>query len=54
MKNKGQILLSIVVTITSGIIGLFIGAAMNMEGYSGVICSIASASAFIRDAINKK
>ena len=41
-------------TLIVGIAGLYIGAVLNMEGYLGVIVSVASVGAFIVDAINKR
>ncbi len=42
---------ALIVTFMSGIIGIFLGASMNLEGYLGVILSIATVGYFIISAI---
>ena len=41
-------------TIIAAYIGFIIGAALNLEGYLGVVFAIAVVGVFILDAIEKK
>ena len=43
-----------VLTIIMGLFGLYIGAFLNLEGYLGVILSIATMGACIISSIEKK
>ncbi|HJJ65764.1 MAG TPA: hypothetical protein O0X48_05615 [Methanocorpusculum sp.] len=42
------------VTLIAGVLGIYGGAMLNLEGYLGAVCAIAVAGAFIVDAIEKK
>ena len=42
------------VTFIAGVLGIYGGAMLNLEGYLGAVCAIAVAGAFIVDAIEKK
>ena len=46
--------LAVIVTIVAGYIGFILGAALNLEGYLGIVFAIASMGYFILDAIDKK
>lgn len=52
--SKGKI--AFLVTAIIGVIGLFVGASINFEGYLGIILVVATATGFIVSAIddNKK
>ena len=50
----GKIVLAIIATIVFGYIGIIIGAMLNLEGYLGIIFSIATMGAFILHAIENK
>lgn len=52
--DMGKIILAIIVTIIMGYIGIIIGAMLNLEGYLGIIFSIATMGAFILYAIENK
>ncbi|MBQ5573257.1 MAG: hypothetical protein IIU69_03135 [Bacteroidaceae bacterium] len=41
-------------TIIAAYIGFIIGAALNLEGYLGIVFAIAVVGIFILDAIEKK
>ena len=41
-------------TFLSGVIGIYAGAMLNLEGYLGAVCALAVAGAFIVDALEKK
>jgi hypothetical protein len=43
----------VVVTILAGIIGIYLGAAINLEGYLGLVFAIAMATGFIVQAMNR-
>ena len=43
-----------IVTVIAAYIGFIIGAALNLEGYLGVVFAIAVVGIFILDAIEKK
>ena len=47
-------LLALILTIIAGLVGIYLGAAINLEGYLGVILSIAVMGAFIIRAIENK
>ena len=44
---------SVVVTILAGIIGIYLGATINLEGYLGLVFAIAAATGFIVQAIEQ-
>jgi hypothetical protein len=44
---------AVIITALAGIIGLYLGAAINAEGYYGVIFAIAAATGFIVSAIER-
>jgi hypothetical protein len=46
-------MVSVVVTILSGIIGIYLGATINLEGYLGLVFAIATATGFIIQAIKQ-
>ena len=46
--------LALVLTIITGYIGFILGAALNLEGYLGVVFAIAVMGYFILDTIEKK
>ena len=50
----GKIILAIISTILFGYVGIIIGAMLNVEGYLGVIFSIATMGAFILHSIENK
>ncbi len=52
-ENMKKIITAVAVTLIMGYIGIYIGAMMNLEGYLGVIFSIASMGAFILHSIEK-
>lgn len=37
-----------------GILGIYLGSALNLEGYLGIVLSIAVMGAFVVDAIEKR
>lgn len=41
-----------VITAAFGIIGIYLGAALNMEGYLGIVFAVAAAAGCIVDAMN--
>ncbi len=43
-----------VLTVIAAYIGFIIGAALNLEGYLGIVFAIAVVGIFIIDAIEKK
>lgn len=51
MKKFWKALIAIAV---AGLVGIYVGAAINLEGYLGVVLAIAVMGAFIVDAIEKK
>ena len=50
----GKIIIAIIATILLGYIGIIIGAMLNLEGYLGIIFSIATMGAFILHSIESK
>lgn len=44
---------SVAVTIIVGIVGIYLGAAINLEGYVGLVFAIAAATGFIVSAIER-
>lgn len=46
--------LAMIITIVAGYIGFVLGAALNLEGYLGIVFAIAVMEYFILDAIEKK
>lgn len=51
--HMSKTIVSVVVTILAGIIGIYLGAAINLEGYLGLIFSIATATGFIVSAVER-
>ncbi len=47
-------ILMFIVTVVAAYIGFILGAALNLEGYLGVVFAIAVVGMFILDAIEKK
>lgn len=50
----GKIIKAVIVTVIMGYVGIIIGAALNLEGYLGIIFSIATMGAYILYAIETK
>lgn len=46
--------LGLIVTIVAGLIGIYLGAAINLEGYLGIILAIAVMGFFVIRAIEDK
>jgi len=46
--------LALILTVVAGYIGFILGAALNLEGYLGIVFAIAVMGYFILDAIEKK
>lgn len=46
--------LALILTIIAGYVGFILGAALNLEGYLGIVFAIAVMGYFILDAIEKK
>ena len=47
-------LLAPILTIIAGLVGIYLGAALNLEGYLGVVFTIAVMGYFIIQAIEDK
>ena len=47
-------LIAFIVTVVVAYLGFILGAALNLEGYLGVVFAIATMGVFILDAIEKK
>jgi len=47
-------MLGLILTIIAGLIGIYLGAAINLEGYLGIILAIAVMGFFIVRAIEDK
>jgi len=47
-------MLGSILTIVAGLIGIYLGAAINLEGYLGIILAIAVMGFFIIRAIEDK
>jgi len=47
-------MLGLILTVVVGLIGIYLGAAMNLEGYLGIILAIAIMGFFIIRAIEDK
>ncbi len=43
-----------IVTVVAAYIGFIIGAALNLEGYLGIVFAIAVVGIYLLDAIEKK
>ena len=43
-----------ILTVIAAYVGFIIGAALNLEGYLGIVFAIAVVGIFILDAIEKK
>ena len=43
-----------IITVVAAYIGFIIGAALNLEGYLGVVFAIAVVGIYLLDAIEKK
>jgi hypothetical protein len=52
--NLMKKVLLFVLTVIAAYIGFIIGAALNLEGYLGIVFAIAVVGIFILDAIEKK
>lgn len=50
-KCMGKIIVAVITTILLGCIGFIVGAVLNLEGYLGVIFSIATMGGFILHSI---
>ena len=50
----GKIIFAVIATVIIGYIGFIIGAMLNLEGYLGVVFSIATMGAFILHSIESK
>lgn len=50
----GKIVVAIIATILLGYVGIIIGAMLNLEGYLGIIFSIATMGAFILHSVESK
>lgn len=48
-----KIVIAIIATIIFGYIGIIIGAMFNLEGYLGIIFSVATMGAFILHSIER-
>ena len=46
--------LALILTIVAGLIGIYLGAAINLEGYLGIIFAIAVMGSFVISAIEDK
>ena len=46
--------IALIASLLAGIVGIYAGALLNLEGYLGAVCAISVAGAFIVDAIEKK
>lgn len=42
-----QTILAVISTIIAGVMGTYLGAAINIEGYLGIILSVATMGGFI-------
>jgi len=49
----GKIIVAVITTIVSGYLGFILGAMLNLEGYLGIVFSIAAMGAFILHSIEK-
>jgi len=49
-----KILIAIITTIVSGYIGFILGAMINLEGYLGIVFSIATMGGFILHSMDNK
>lgn len=49
-----KIVIAVITTVILGYVGFIIGGMLNLEGYLGVIFSIATMGAFILHAIESK
>jgi hypothetical protein len=47
-------MLALILTIVAGLIGIYLGAAINLEGYLGIIFAIAVMGFFVVRAIEDK
>ncbi len=47
-------MLGLILTIVAGLIGIYLGSAINLEGYLGIIFAIAVMGFFIIRAIEDK
>ena len=43
-----------ILTVIAAYVGFIVGAALNLEGYLGIVFAIAVVGVFILDAIEKK
>ena len=51
--NVSKAVSAFILTVIMGLIGIYLGAFLNLEGYLGIIFSIATMGAFIISAIEK-
>ncbi len=54
MRVKTNLFTAFAATVLSGLAGIFLGGALNMEGYLGVILSIAVMGCFILRAVERR
>lgn len=54
MRVKTNLFAAFAATVLSGLAGIFLGGALNMEGYLGVILSIAVMGCFILKAVERR
>lgn len=47
-------ILALILTIVAGLVGIYLGAAINLEGYLGIILAIAVMGFFIIRTIEDK
>lgn len=43
-----------VITAAFGIVGIYLGSALNMEGYLGIVFAVAAAACCIVDAVETR
>lgn len=46
--------LALILTIIAGVVGIYLGAALNLEGYLGIVFAVAVMGCFIIQAIENK
>lgn len=54
MRGLMKKVLLFVTTVVAAYIGFILGAALNLEGYLGIVFAIAVVGIFLLDAIEKK
>lgn len=50
----GKVIVAVIATILIGYIGFIIGSVLNLEGYLGIVFSIATIGGFILHSIENK